>query len=97
MAIHDIQCFVATSSLIGNSNKSVSMVGMMDSFFFAGQLFGAEPKIDLTAALKEYGSHLGPDQIKSLLVECGAEMKARGHEMTAAGEELEHEQGLKTP
>ena len=87
--IHNVQCFIATSTLSASSDKSQSSAGLMGAIFFAGKIFGSDPNVDLTAAVRAQSSKLTQNQINSLLAECGTEMKARGNEITAAGQALQ--------
>ena len=86
---HEVQCFIAASSLVGNPDKNTSTIGLMGSFYFAGEVFGSDPHIDLAAAVKAEAQGLTDERVKALLTQCGAEMTDRGKEITAAGQQLQ--------
>lgn len=88
---HYVQCFVATSTLAESEDPAIKFAGLLAANFYAGHIFGKTPDIDLTAALRREAPLLGDARIRSLLVECGAEMEARGKQITAAGQAVEDE------
>jgi hypothetical protein len=67
-------------------NKTVSLLA---SNFFAGQIFGAAPDIDLSAALRREAPLLDEAATSALLVQCGREMVERGKQISAAGRALD--------
>ena len=85
---HDIQCFIVTSSLIGNKDQSINVIGLVSSSFFAGKIFGENPDIDLVVAIKAQAILMKPENNKNLLGECGAEMTTRGKQMSVAGQTI---------
>ena len=88
---HALQCLIATSSLAGSGDKNAEAVGVIASMYFAGKVFGQDPTIDLTAAIKEEAAKLDGDSLRRLLVQCGAEMSERSKQMKAAGQALVEE------
>ena len=86
---HEVQCFIATSSLIDNPDKTISSGGLMGTLFFAGEVFGSDPHIDLAAAVKAEAQGLTDDRVKALLTQCGGEMTDRGKQISAAGAQLQ--------
>jgi hypothetical protein len=85
---HDVQCLLASAALLNADDPNAKNVGLMGAMFFGGQLFGADPDIDLTAALKSEAPKMTPDHLKVVLAACGAEMTRRGNQITAAGAAL---------
>jgi hypothetical protein len=85
---HNVQCLIAVAELVSSSDSTTKSVGLFASMFFAGQVFGGNPTVDLTAAVKAEASKLTPDDVKALQVRCGAEMKARGEQISAASAAL---------
>lgn len=85
---HNLQCFLAVSTLSSSRDPAHKTMGSMGALFFAGQVFGADPDVDLVVALKAEASTLQDEMIKPLLVECGREMSARGKQIQAAGAAL---------
>jgi hypothetical protein len=85
---HNVQCLIAVAELASSSDATTKSAGLLASVFFAGQVFGGNPAIDLTAAVKAEASKLTPEDIQGLQVRCGAEMKARGQQISAASAAL---------
>ena len=87
---HDLQCFIATSSLADGSNDAaITSNGMMAAMYFAGKLYGASPHIDITAALDAESDKMTAVDMGTLLKECGAELETHGHEIEAAGRAMQ--------
>jgi hypothetical protein len=86
---HQLQCFLSISTLIPSTDEKTKRMGVLGSMFFAGEAFGADPKIDMTAALKQEAAKLDDARVKELLPKCGAEMNARGEQINAAGRALQ--------
>jgi hypothetical protein len=86
--IHSVQCYLAAGTLLNSSSSQQRMGGMLTSMFFAGQVFGANPKIDLTEIVKSEAPKLDGVKIKSLQLQCGQEMGARAQQMKIATETL---------
>ncbi len=95
--VHNVQCFIATSTLAASSDKSQSSAGLMAAVFFAGKIFGSDPNVDLAAAVRAQASKLTQKQVNSLLAECGSEMRSRGVEITAADQALQAPAGGSNP
>ncbi len=94
---HNVQCLIAVAELASSSDSTIKSVGLIASMFFAGQVFGGDPAIDLTAAVKAEASKLTPDEVKALQVRCGAEMKARGQQISAASAALLANDAARSP
>jgi hypothetical protein len=88
-SVHDMQCFIAASELADTADNADSKnTGLMAAMYFAGKIYGANPKIDFTAALDaETDKYEGIDKT-ALMKECGAELEAHGNEIEAAGKAL---------
>jgi hypothetical protein len=86
---HQIQCFLSISTLIPSTDEQTKRMGVLGSMFFAGEAFGADPKIDMTAAVRQETAKLDDAKVKQLLPKCGAEMNARGDQVNAAGKALQ--------
>lgn len=89
--VHHVRCFIALASLTQSSDETVRGIGMMGSMFFAGQIFGSEPNIDLKSVTRAQVPSMTPATMKALQVECGQEMQNRGKEISAVGEALKQE------
>jgi hypothetical protein len=85
---HAARCLIVVASLTANQDATLKMSGLMGSFFFAGQIFGAQPDIDLTRLMTREATAMDESQTKALLVQCGEELKQRGGQVTAAGQAL---------
>jgi len=85
---HNAQCFVAIAVLANSDKPELKTMGLMGSIFFAGEIFGQNPHIDFTAAIKAAAAPMTNDQAQALRVQCGAEMAARGKEISAAGQSM---------
>jgi hypothetical protein len=96
-AEHDVQCFLASLALVNADDQNLKNAGSMGTMFFAGELFGADPNVDLAAAVKTEAPKMTPDLLKQLLPQCGAEMTQRGNQITAAGEALKPSSGATSP
>jgi hypothetical protein len=88
---HSLQCFLAVSELAASDDPAVKMMGTMGALFFAGQVFGADPGIDLQAAVRDEARILTPQAMAALRTQCGAEMQKRGVEIQEAGQALQDE------
>jgi hypothetical protein len=86
---HYVQCFLVMSALAASDDPKGKSAGLMATNFFAGQIFGAAPDIDLTAAFRREVPVLNDAKTQDLLSECGAEMDRRGSQIVAAGDALE--------
>ncbi|MEC3910773.1 hypothetical protein U5A82_09895 [Sphingobium sp. CR2-8] len=85
---HAVRCFIVVSSLATNEDATMKMSGLIGSMFFADQIFGAEPDIDLTSLMTREAIDIDESQTRTLLVQCGEELKQRGGQITAAGNAL---------
>ena len=85
---HAARCLIVVASLAENEDATLKMSGLMGSLFFAGQIFGAQPDIDLTSLMRREVVDIDAAQTRQLLVQCGEELKQRGSQLTAAGEAL---------
>lgn len=85
---HPARCLIALATLASSDDASVKMSGLMGSLFFAGQIFGADPAVNLTTLLKREAAMMHDTQMRQSLVQCGEELKQRGGEISAAGEAL---------
>ncbi|WP_375289332.1 hypothetical protein [Qipengyuania sp.] len=82
----DLKCFGAVSQLVMSDDAETKSMGMMGSVFFAGKIFGANPDIDLSAALLSVAQSLDPEEMPQLFERCGAELTRRGKQMEDAGD-----------
>ena len=88
---HNLQCLVATS-IAGGSVPTDQQQGLqMAVLFFSGAVFGADPNIDLPAAVRSEMKDMTPTKVQALLAECGAEMQNRGKQLTDLGRTLQAE------
>jgi hypothetical protein len=94
---HHVQCLIATVTLIGSEDPDLSRNAAMASMFFAGQLFGSHPTIDLTQAVKTELPKLDAEKLATLAEECGAEMAMRGQQLSAVEQVLAEEGGPLAP
>ena len=85
---HDVQCFLATALLASSPEKDKKTMGLFASMYFAGQIYGRDPQIDLLAAARAGVPLLTPDNLKALYTSCGQELSSRGKEISAVGEIL---------
>ena len=83
------QCFLLFASLAENEDAGVKASGLMGSLFFAGQIFGADPSVDLERLLKVEALAMNDVRSQQILPQCGQEMQGRGAQITAAGKALE--------
>ena len=86
---HSLQCLLISSAMIESGDAKLKSAGLMSAMFFAGQVFGADPKIDLTTALKGKLPKLDAPTVARLQKDCGQELQARGGQITAAGEAIQ--------
>jgi hypothetical protein len=94
---HNVECFLVVGALSENKDPKARTFGAMASNFFAGQIFGADPKIDLTAAMRREAKQMNEARFKTLLKQCTDEMKARHDQVTAAGKALSAEAAAAAP
>lgn len=85
---HSARCLIVVASLASSEDATLKMSGLMGSLFFAGQIFGAEPDIDLASLMKREAIDIDERLTKELLVQCGGELQRRGGQISAAGEAL---------
>ncbi len=85
---HHVQCLIATVTLTGSEDQDLSRNAYMASLFFAGQLFGNNPTIDLAQAVKAEIPKLDAEKLATLAGECGAELAARGQQLSAVEQVL---------
>jgi hypothetical protein len=86
---HDMQCFIAASELADTAEQAEAKnTGLMAAMYFAGKIYGANPKIDFTAALDAETDKYDSVDKTALMKECGAELEAHGNEIEAAGKAL---------
>ena len=90
---HHVQCLIATVTLTGSEDPDLSRNAYMASLFFAGQLFGSNPTIDLPQAVKAELPKLDAEKLATLAGECGAELAARGQQLSAVEQALAEEGG----
>lgn len=90
---HHVQCLIATVTLIGSEDPDLSRNASMASLFFAGQLFGSNPTINLAQAVKAELPKLDADKLATLAGECGAELAARGQQLSAVEQALAEDGG----
>lgn len=88
-ANHDLQCFMAASQVALSDDQDTKSKGMMASLYFAGKIFGANPSIDLKAALAAEVERMEKVDMAALLKACGEEMETRGAQIQAAGDALD--------
>ena len=85
---HDVRCFLALSTLADSKVASEHQTGILGAMYFAGKLFGANPNIDLTAALKAEAATVTEADMAQAFPACGDEMATRGGQMQAASAAL---------
>ena len=90
---HAARCLIVVASLAGGEDATLKMSGLMGSLFFAGQIFGMQPDIDLTSLMQWEAADIDAAQTRQLLVQCGEELKQRGSQLSAAGEALKQMDG----
>ncbi|HET8612590.1 MAG TPA: hypothetical protein VFL92_07475 [Sphingomonas sp.] len=90
---HNVQCLLAMGAV--SQSPSVDENGkdqaLRASMFFAGEVFGGDPDIDLTAAARAEAPKLDDSTIASLQAQCVEELKKRGAQISAAGDALEQD------
>ena len=93
---HAVQCLLAMSAANGAATdataEGAAKIGML---FFAGEVFGMDPNVDLTAAARAQLPGLSRSKLQSLIPLCGAEMHARQRQISAIGPALS--QGRQAP
>lgn len=82
---HAVDCFLAIQSLADSRDPKVRAMGKTGAMFFAGQIFGADPRIDLGKVATAEALTLSEARIAELRLECGRELQARGQQMESAG------------
>ncbi|MBV8681321.1 MAG: hypothetical protein JO111_00500 [Caulobacteraceae bacterium] len=92
---HSAQCFIVMISLTNSTDSSLQESGYVGSTFFAGQLFGADPNIDLASTIQTEVPRLTPEITKNLVAQCGAELVDKAKQITAARQILESNEGRK--
>jgi hypothetical protein len=85
LAVHALQCFIVTAELSQSSDEKLRRAGTMAMTFYMGQLFGADPAVDVEKGLIAEAKAMTPERAKALGRECGAEMQRRGAQVEAAG------------
>jgi hypothetical protein len=72
---HATQCLLAMSAANGSATndtaRGAAKIGML---FFAAELFGMDPNIDLTASARAELPSLTRDKVQTLIPQCGSEM-----------------------
>jgi len=87
--LSDTRCVAAFAMMVdqatGDDVKQGATTGLV---YFVGKLYGRNPGIDLTAALRPVSDDVGKN-LKTELTRCGAELTAVSAAMTAAGNALQ--------
>lgn len=87
--LSDARCVAAFLVMVdegkSDDDKQAATVGAV---YFAGKLYGRNPNIDLTAALRGAEDEVG-NNLKAELTRCGAELTTMGTAMTTAGNALQ--------
>jgi len=87
--VHSMQCLLAMSAANGGAPdataRDAAKIGML---FFAGQLSGLDPDLDLPAAARAQLPVLTREKLQALIPQCGAEMRQRQAQLAALGPAL---------
>lgn len=92
--ISDLKCFAVYTRELGTISDEVGDgSGMVESgqVFFAGKLYGRDPRFDLAAAFKRYPTAVDPDHSEDDLDRCDEEISMREHAMDMASLTLSNE------
>ena len=81
------RCTIAFSSLTGGDDPALKPAGVMGTMFYAAQIFGADPDIDLTNLLVSEAKIVATNGklLGELGKQCGADMQRRGKQISEAG------------
>jgi hypothetical protein len=83
---HAMQCLLSMSAASGAATsataRDAAKIGML---FFAAELFGMDPAIDLTATARAELPSLTRARAQTLVRQCGAEMQAKERQIAAIG------------
>jgi hypothetical protein len=86
---HSVQCLLAMAAANGAAQTpqagAAARLGMV---FFAAQLFGMDPGIDLAAAARTQLPALNKQRLQALIPLCGTEMNRREQQIAAMGAQL---------
>jgi hypothetical protein len=86
---HDMQCFIAASAAAdGAEDAETKNSGTMAAMYFAGKIYGANAKVDFTAALDAESTKIADADMTALLKTCADELQASGSAIEAAGKAL---------
>jgi hypothetical protein len=85
---HNLRCLIAAATVAENPDPNVKTIGLMAGMYYAGAVFAADPDIDLKVALKREALAMKAGDLASIAASCGAEMQARGKQLTDAGQAL---------
>jgi hypothetical protein len=86
---HSVQCLLAMAAANGAAaNPRAGAAARLGMVFFAAQLFGMDPDIDLAAAARTQLPALNKQRLQALIPTCGAEMNRREQQIAAMGGQL---------
>ena len=86
---HDMQCFIAASAVAdGAQDADTKNSGTMAAMYFAGKIYGANAKVDFTAALDTESTKIADADMGALMKTCADELQASGSAIEAAGKAL---------
>ena len=84
----DLQCLMVMSKLSQGTDQQAQVAGTMGVLYFAGKVFGANPSVDIGAALQTEAAQAKGTDMDALVRECGTEMQSRGQQLETAGKAL---------
>ena len=84
--VSDLKCFAVYTREMGTVSDDEDASGSVEAgqVFFAGKLYGRDPRFDLAAAFKRYPTAVDPDHADDDLDRCEEEIALREHAMDAA-------------
>lgn len=85
---HNLRCLIVAALIANSPDPAQKQIGMLAGVFYAGEVFGADPQVNLAEALKKEASTLKPGELETIRASCGAEMQARGKQISEAGDAL---------
>jgi hypothetical protein len=87
--VHSVQCLLAMAAANGAAqDPKAAAAARLGMVFFAAQLFGIDPGIDLAAAARTQLPSLNKQRLQALIPACGAELNRREQQIAGMGAQL---------
>ena len=87
--VADVQCLVVGAQLAASPDQQQKLVGSMMAIYFLGRIDGRSPAVELQELLKQEATKLTGSELGRAARRCGAQLSARGAEITRIGRTLE--------